>query len=256
MLSESCIVQKLHLTRNGTLGTFSPDDILGATIAILYRHRISEDDVKKLAENYLHVKEQQRRHKFKYLQRRDSFTIGRLAAKIALKKHLDDVPPNDIFIGSGLFNQPIILGASYRLCELGVSISHSDQLGVAIVHHKGHPIGIDVDQLAQTDVVPVLDAMDARLKEQFVKLSLSEYEAASLVWVACESLGKVLITGMMVPLSIYAPSSIVRCGAGFELRYKNFKQYQTRVMPFADAWLAITFPGQTDMDLSWVVSGK
>lgn len=41
MLSESWIVQKPPLSRNSPLGTFSSDDILDVTIAIIYKYRIS-----------------------------------------------------------------------------------------------------------------------------------------------------------------------------------------------------------------------
>lgn len=249
---ESCFVQKLALSRDGSFGSFGASDILKATIAIIDRQRLGQEEIDSLANSYLHTQERQRRLTFEFPQRRDSFTIGRLAAKLALKCHLGDMSPNDIAIGSGVFHQPIIMGASVRCCELGVSISHSDEICVAVIHHKGHPIGVDVEKLAAADVVPVLSDVDASLRQQFFKLSLNEYEAASILWVGRESLGKVLTTGMTVPPILYEPTSVLEAGAGFKLSYKTFTQYQTQVMAIDKAWLAMTFPAQTRVDLGWV----
>ncbi len=252
MFPESCVVQKLALTRDGSFGSFGATDILKATVAIIYRQRLGQEEIESLANRYLHTQEQQIRLAFEFPQRRDSFTIGRLAAKLALECHLDDVSPNDVAIGSGVFHQPIIMGASVRCCELGVSISHSDQICVAVIHHKGHPIGVDVENLAEADVVPVLSDVNARLRQHFFKLSLNEYEAASILWVGRESLGKVLTTGMTVPPKLYEPSSVSEVGAGFKLSYKTFTQYQTQVMAIDKAWLAMTFPAQTKIDFGWL----
>ncbi|WP_412565935.1 4'-phosphopantetheinyl transferase family protein [Thalassospira sp. MIT121401] len=252
MFPESCVVQKLALTRDGSFEGFGAPDILKATIAIIDRQRLGPEETESLANRYLHTHEQQRRLSFEFPQRRDSFTIGRLAAKLALKCHLDDVSPHDIAIGSGVFHQPIIMGTSVGCCELGVSISHSDEICVAVIHHKGHPIGVDVEQLAEADIVPVLNDVDASLRQQFFELSLNEYEAASILWCARESLGKVLTTGMTMPPKLYEPTSVSEVVAGVRLSYKTFTQYQTQVMPIDKAWLAITLPAQTKIDFGWL----
>lgn len=252
MFPGSCVVQKLALTREGSFGGFGATDILKATIAIIDRQRLGQEEIESLASRYLHIQEQQRRLSFEFPQRRDSFTIGRLAAKLALKCHLGDVSPNDIAIGSGVFHQPIVMGASVRCCELGVSISHSDEMCVAVIHHKGHPIGVDVEKLVEADVAHVLSDVDAGLRQEFFKLSLNEYEAASILWGARESLGKVLTTGMTVPPKLYEPTSVTEVGPSFRLSYKTFTQYQTQVMAIDKAWLAMTFPAQTKIDFGWL----
>src|SRR5689334_16303053 len=70
--------------------------------------------------------------------RRNSFLLGRYAAKAALSHCLGEPDGSRIEIVKGVFDQPIVISSSRTSAEL--SLSHSAGAAVAIACHAGHPI--------------------------------------------------------------------------------------------------------------------
>lgn len=246
ILSDAIKIQSFELVRDSASGSFDPRDVLSATLVVIDLDDLVREVREALIVQLLHDDELARRASFKHTQRKDSYTHGRLAAKVALQAHRSEIDPRLISIESGIFEQPILSNVvDANASTLGVSISHSDRRAAALVFHRGHPMGIDVDLLSEDDVGPVFDGLDHETREMCATIGLSKGGTASLLWVARESLAKTLTTGMMTPLDIYAPSEISRKGDVYVLGYRNFAQYQTYVWSGGSGWLAMTLPART-----------
>lgn len=246
MTPDGIKIQSLDLVRETAAGSFDPSASLRATLAVIDLHALAPTTSDALINELFHERELVRRDGFAHARRKDSYSFGRLAAKLALRAHLPDHDPRVISIESGVFEQPILSCLDDAAVEtFGVSISHSDRLAAALIFHRGHPMGIDVDLPSAADIDPVFDGLDAKTRVLCDELGLSKNDTASLLWVARESLAKTLTTGMMTPLDVYAASEINRHGDGFVLGYRNFAQYRTYVWPGVLGWLAITLPART-----------
>ncbi|WP_430471135.1 4'-phosphopantetheinyl transferase family protein [Thalassospira lucentensis] len=248
--SDAVKLQSFDLLRRTQSGSFDADKILRATLAVVDLDVLTPEDRAGLITSSFHMRETDRHETFKHARRRDSFVAGRLAAKLALRQHCPDLDPSDVSVENGVFDQPMMISENGKcdIAQLGVSISHSQSYGAALIFHRAHPMGIDVDVPSQEDVGPVLAGLDAHTRAQCDGLALSDLQMASLLWVARESLAKTLTTAMMSPLALYTPSEITQKGACFILRYENFGQYQTHVWPGAKGWLALTMPARTEFE--------
>lgn len=245
-LSDAIKIQTFELVRDRASGSFDLRDVLSATLVVIDLDDLAPEAREELIVQLLNEGELTRRDSFEHARRRDSYTHGRLAAKIALQSHWSEIDPRLISIESGIFEQPILSNVvGENVSNLGVSISHSDRLAAALIFHRGHPMGIDVDLPSEDDVGPVLDGLDRETREMCATIGLSKRDTASLLWVARESLAKTLTTGMMTPLDIYAPSEITHKVDHYVLGYRNFAQYQTYVWSGGSGWLAITLPART-----------
>lgn len=245
---------RLMFQRPKGTGTFAPSDILRAVLAVIDLEGLDDARCTALAESQLNDAEKTRLAGFRHDRRRKSFIHGRLAAKAALSVYFPGIDPQSIEIGSGVFDQPIIVGGGDDLQGMSVSLSHSDRFAVAVVFHRAHPLGIDVDLPTITDVPAILDGIAPDVRDMIRAHDLDDHGAACLLWVARESLAKTITTGMMTPLELYAPSSIDRKGACFEVRYANFGQYRTLIWPGAQGWLGLTLPDQTEFDPASLLS--
>ncbi len=229
-------------------GTFVPADILQATLAVIDIECLEDASWAEMATAQLHPAERTRLETFRHDRRRKSFVCGRIAAKAALAAYFPNIDPKKIEIGSGVFDQPLVIGGAENLQGISISLSHSDCFAVALAFHRAHPLGIDVDLPTAKDVPVILDGLQPSMQKMICMAGLDDQEAACLLWVARESLAKTLTTGMMTPLDLYVPSMIERTAIGFEVRYANFAQYRTIIWPGARGWLGLTLPDQTEFD--------
>lgn len=241
-------IHRLIFHRPKGTGTFAPSDILRATLAVFDIECLDDASCEELATAQFHPAELARLASFGHDRRRKSFVCGRIAAKAALAAHFPNIDPKKIEIGSGVFDQPLIIGDGENLQGMSISLSHSDCFAVALVFHRGHPLGIDVDLPTVKDVPVILDGLSPDVQNMIAMAGLDDHEAACLLWVARESLAKTLTTGMMTPLDLYVPSMIARNDNVFEVRYANFGQYRTIIWPGTRGWLGLTLPDQTEFD--------
>lgn len=230
--------------------TFCDSAYLRATLVVLALDQLDDDFLSDYMASYFHADERARLQALEHDKRKRSYATGRIAAKLALKSHHDGLDPREVSIGSGVFEQPVIGVTHPGIGETGISISHSASYAAALAFHRAHPMGIDIDLPAKKDIGPVLSGLASEERGLLDDLGLDESAAATLIWVARESLAKTLTTGMMTPLSIYAPSSIETDNGIFTLRYRNFAQYRTLVWQGLKGWLAVTLPERTALDVS------
>ena len=97
----------------------------------------------ELAMSWLHDSEKQQISRFTADSPKQSYVLGRLAAKSAILNISRDHNPRQIYIQNGGFSQPIIIN---NCSNLGVSISHTKHYGVAIAFPESYPSAIDIQE--------------------------------------------------------------------------------------------------------------
>ena len=90
--------------------------------------------------NFLSEQESEVFKKFAFPKKQQSYLLGRAASKNALSKISQVIDLQNISIDSGVFEFPVVNQAGFQ-----VSISHSENSGVAIAYPEQHPMGIDLE---------------------------------------------------------------------------------------------------------------
>ena len=155
---------------------------------------------------YLHQSEIDHYHSLKFELKKHQYLLGRLAAKKALEPLFESQQLSDIAIDNGVFGQPIV--KSKQFCPYQISISHRDNIAVAIAFEEACPMAIDIE-------------VDDPKRYELIKDYLSEKEIALLrqvsakrdiyhilAWSVKEAYGKVMKFGMTIPLNLLEISAI------------------------------------------------
>ena len=161
----------------------------------------------------------------RYLRRQQSFLLGRYAAKLALQSLLKAADPKAIEIGRGVFEQPLISYLSARAPE--VTISHCDEIAVALAFPSGHPMGVDIEQIDPDRVATIRSQMSPVEREWARSAGADELALSTLIWTAKEALSKALTCGLMSPMEIFNLAEFyplgLRMWGGL---FQNFGQYR------------------------------
>ena len=170
----------------------------------------------------LHIKEIHRASNYPQEKRKNSYLLGRISAKLAIKKYLDLTKTNSFYIDNGVFNQPIIVGLHSPYFQ--ISLSHTQDIGIAIVYDESHPMGIDiesVDDSSSKDVMSILSQNEKDLLKQVDPL---------ILWTAKESLSKCLKTGLTIPFDWFEVNKIIELKENcFEIYFLNLNQFKATV---------------------------
>ena len=176
--------------------------------------------------------------------RRESFLMGRLAAKRALNSATGHCF-SDVSVVPGVFRQPIVYYGK-EPGNHGVSISHTSKRALAIAFQNSHPMAIDIEEVDSeraSEIKGVLSRKEGLLIQPF-----QEIESAFFIWGAKEGLSKVLKCGLTTPLEILEVQSIERYSNGYQMFYKNFPQYRALAWLMAGQMVTITLPAKTKIE--------
>ncbi|MGZ5279303.1 MAG: 4'-phosphopantetheinyl transferase family protein [Pseudobdellovibrionaceae bacterium] len=192
------------------------------TAAFGHLKPISQDVVDQI----LHRDEVKIYNDIKDRRRRYQFLMGRYAAKRNLGWNVSGFHMSDVAILGDPLGKPTIKANTFL--AVGVSISHVDNLAVALVGPKSH-IGIDIEVLRKSLVLigpTVLSECERNLMSEF---SFSqEGEMEGIVWSAKEAASKFLGTGINGSLSQFAISACQQLGQGqYRFSFIHFPAVQS-----------------------------
>ena len=183
----------------------------------------------------------------KFVRRRQSYLLGRYAAKMAVAHQVGEIDLRAIEILRGVFEQPIV--HCVRSVGWCVSISHADTLAAALAFPAGHPMGIDLEGIDSTRYETILSQLSEK-ERKWVQAANREdtLQLATALWTAKEALSKVLCTGLMSPVQIYNLSEFTRINQGhYEGTFRNFGQYKTMTWFAASHAMSIVLPKQSTL---------
>lgn len=189
-----------------------------------------------------------------FAKRQQSYLLGRYAAKQAISRQDGNMPYPSILIKPGIFDYPIAYYPSTNH-KVQITISHCENLGVALAFSEDHPMGIDLEAIKTGNKTTIA----GQLTDHEQKLINSCTDPASelnpdilytIFWTVKEALSKVLRTGMMTPFTIYAIKNIVAQDNYWISEFENFAQYQAMSFILGQQICSIVYPKQTELTIN------
>lgn len=135
---------------------------------------------------YLSSEEKETYFGFQYPRRRNSYLLGKLAAKTAVAEEGEDL--SGIQIEHGILCQPLVAGRSRK-----VTITHCDSLGAAVGYDPRLLAGVDME-LVDEKAAEAIRRITSREEEALLP-ELAASAALTLLWTAKEAMSKVIQTG-------------------------------------------------------------
>jgi 4'-phosphopantetheinyl transferase len=200
------------------------------------------DDVARRPEMVLDREELARYRELELRGPRQDLLLGRLVAKSAIAG-LMNVEAREVRIQKGVFGQPLAACGSRNVP--GVSLSHCRGGAVALAFPTGHPMGVDVEDLAP-DTAAGEVGLDARERALLQSVNLDSPIGYRAVWSMRESLTKTLLVGLSAPIEIAAIKSLESNAPGeYASTYRNFSQYRCVSWLGPRAVLSLCLPRKT-----------
>ena len=199
-------------------------------------------------ESFLSSSELGQAASFRFAARRETFLLGRLAAKAALGAYLAEPDWTRIELTRGVFGQPLVNYAGNHGAE--VSLSHSGGLAVALAFPREQPMAVDVETVDESRAATVRSELKLLPEEcQWAQSAVvNERAACVLLWTVREALGKTLRCGLTCPLELLAVNEIKPLADGlWESGYRNFSQYRCLSWVRADLVVSVTLPKITTL---------
>lgn len=194
---------------------------------------------------FLHPKEKLFLANLIHTKRKESYLLGRYCAKQAIAAYLNNDVFSDIFIESGVFDQPIVYHEHRN--NIQVSISHTNKLGAAFAFPEAYPMAIDVENICAENLMVIKEEVTT---SELKFGSSNDIKFLTLVWTAKEALSKALKCGFTIPLELLEVAEIVRCGDFTVIHFKNFIQYEALSFEIGKAICSIIYPKKTIIDLN------
>jgi 4'-phosphopantetheinyl transferase len=213
---------------------------------LLLCHDYADYEIKDM-EYILHDEEKEKYNSLIAHKRKKSFLFGRFCAKKALVEFCGISKLSEINISNGVFGQPIIHHSDIH--NIQISISHTDNMAVAIAFEEAHPVAIDIEEInndkgnfIQSHFTECEFLLLGKMPEL---LNISQTLFNFIIWSAIESLSKILKTGFTVPLDLFrieTIKSLEKENNKFLLTYNNFIQYKSIVFIVEGHVCSLTFP--------------
>ena len=196
----------------------------------------------------LHLGEKRHYQQLTFIRQKRAYLLGRVAAKRAIQALAPQVAPSDIFIDAGVFGFPVV--RSRFLENMQVSISHTDEFGLALAYPEAHPLGIDTERVDTERVASVASTLDEQEELLLRGLLLPRPVSLTLLWTAKESLTKVLRTGLTLDLKLAAVKSLAKADNVWVGHFGNFGQYKSLSLLFSNRVCSVVLPEKTSVDLA------
>ncbi len=224
------------------------------------------------AEGFLTTAEMTRASVFRFGQPRENFTLGRLAAKLALATAVGASSPltpalspgggeggdvarrlRQFEIGNGERGEPVVsidelqapvTDGGGKLPALGVSLSHVNGRGVAVAFPSDHAVGLDLELVDPRRAETVREGVPlSAAEEDWLKTTaLPEATALLLLWTARESLSKALGCGLACKWETLALQEIGTVSEGiYSGRFLHHPQFRCVNWVGPEAVMSLTF---------------
>lgn len=180
--------------------------------------------------------------------RRNSFLLGRCAAKKALSHCVGEPDPSRIEIVKGVFDQPVVISSGRKSAEL--SLSHSAGAAIALACHLGHPIGVDIEFVQDANAEFLSSCLTSHDAKLMAALPQPPPVARYLIWSMKEALSKALRCGLMTPFQVFELSSITLNSGACLAHFSNFAQYKAHAWLIGRFVLSIVLPRKTEIEFT------
>jgi 4'-phosphopantetheinyl transferase len=197
---------------------------------------------------YLHPLEHKYFATLKFEKRSNSYVLGRFVAKQAVAAFTGELDLAAIYIHPGIFNQPVVISDTRNV---QVSISHCNNLGVALAFPEAHPMALDIEQINH-DRNSAIETQTGKSEQELVGSCMLSYDSGlTLLWTVKEALSKVLKTGLTTPFEVFEISKAERKDKYVECYFKNFAQYKSLSFIIGDYICSVVYPLKTEIQFDF-----
>ena len=176
--------------------------------------------------------------------RRKSYLLGRVSAKIAYQAATKIEKASSINIRTGVFKDPVI--QNQTSIQWHVGITHTNTIAGALAFPATHPMALDMEELVSTRIEVMKTQCKSEELQWLQAAGLEGNVAAAVCWTAKEAISKALRTGMTCPFELLGLQSIhAHEDGGITGLFVNFHQYQFRSWILANKVLSIVLPKRT-----------
>lgn len=196
----------------------------------------------------LHAVEREYYDTLKSDRRRQSYLLGRIAARNAIAAVVPENNPGSVFIDFGVFHFPVVKGPDAS--NLQVSISHTGNIGVALAFEEEHPMGVDIEKVAEDHISAIRDHITEPERSLISACGLSLSAGCTIAWSMKEAVSKVLRTGMTADFIILEIDTMQRNGMFYEGTFKYLKQYKAIAFHVNEYACAVVLPKKTQSPLT------
>ncbi|WP_246362990.1 4'-phosphopantetheinyl transferase family protein [Paenibacillus alba] len=231
------------LTYSGPLILESTDGKYRCSFGIC---KIKDGNAKEMIKWHFHKSEQNKFDEIKYERRMNSYVVGRYAGKLAVSEFSAEEDFRKIAIHNGIINQPYIISDSIR--NVQISISHCNDLGVAIAFPDELLMGIDIEKIDPSKFVFLKSSLTPKEMDILKKFN-SEEDILFMFWTIKESLSKVLKTGLTLPLELLEVKELTQHSAVYHSCFENFSQFCSVSVVSMGYICSITFPKKLKLNI-------
>ena len=129
-----------------------------------------------------------------------------------------------------------------------MTISHCDEIAMALAFPSGHPMGVDIEQIDPDRLVAIRSQLSSVEREWARCADADEISFSTLIWTAKEALSKALICGLMSPMEILNLAEFYPLGdrmwGGL---FQNFGQYKFVGWIASTSAMSVVLPKKTNM---------
>lgn len=211
--------------------------------AYLAAAHISFPELRKIQADFLHNNEQAYLNTLLSPRAKDNYLLSRYTAKSLLVKLFPQFLPQAWEIRAGVFKQPIVIGPNKE--PLGISISHSQNQCMVLVHPLEHPMAIDLEFSEEHQTETINNEFTLHEKLLLASVNLYNPQGAALLWTCKEAISKIFCTGLMTPLNIYEVCELYAKNSFVECTYSNFEQYKSISWYSSQQVVSIALPRNT-----------
>ncbi|MDX8047248.1 hypothetical protein SH601_14860 [Gracilibacillus sp. S3-1-1] len=188
--------------------------------------------------------------KLQVSKRRLEYCLGRYVGKKSVAKLTGYKELRNFTITKGVFNQPILYSENNNLKSTQLSISHVNNIAVAISFPEEHPMAVDIEEISGKNRSILISQMLVHEHKLLDLISCRNLVGLTLMWTVKEALAKVLKTGLTAPLSIYSISQIEKVDGGYMSEFTNFSQYKVFSCILGEYIISICLPRKTIMHIN------
>ena len=194
-------------------------------IILAYASHACLEDAERQLKTLLSPAETRHFHSIRSKKSRDSFLLGRVAAKAAICRHANIESARTVDIRHGAFEQPVV--SCNAAHSTALTLSHTDSAALAVAHDADHPMGVDME--TTTVDRPHLLRSNA-LRDSYLCAAspkIGPRDALFITWAAKEALSKALRCGLGCSFKVLGIERVEVDARGACVgEFTDFKQYQ------------------------------
>lgn len=219
--------------------------------AVLVLSSASWESLNSAKARFLHLEETTHLARAGVPKRQADYLRGRYCAKKAVSALMGNIAcdPREWQVAAGVFGQPVVRGTA--LGNVQVSIAHSGEWAAALACDEGHPMAVDIEQHDPAHAETIRSEVSEAELRAFTHAGYDRDISLTCLWAAKESLGKVLRSGLMAPLSFYEIGEVERTTFGVICTYRHFAQYKSYCAKIGKLVVSIALPRKSALQFDW-----